>query len=258
MRTEKSNDLQFQYGDEYLTISQIDNLFPEVKVNRYSALPALFPLKKKGEFTLYLHISGRYFIIDNKGIVQECLQNYVAAENKLETWQPEFKQPQDCIKMSKEHFVENVKKGNVKAKLVYGHRQNTPDEDFCKFVKRKGYGSIDIYRPGRGYSAVFYIKETSSNLLFITSTELYVFSPAYRMYNDNEAETVTLWEKMRDPKAEMLDAMTDGSGEYYRKKSFFEERGCGHLMGQTYKGLVRDEKVKGKLSLYYQLQIKDE
>ena len=62
------------------------------------------------------------------------------------------------------------------------------------------------------------------------------------------------WEKQRDYKEEMVDAMTDSSVQYWKKKYFFEENGCGHLLIQQFKGLVRDDKIRGPLQLSYEIQ----
>lgn len=64
----------------------------------------------------------------------------------------------------------------------------------------------------------------------------------------------------RDPKQEEIDALSDGSIMFWRQKRYYKEKNALHLFGtETVRGMrynyntgkVRDNRVKGKVSLEY-------
>ena len=112
---------------------------------------------------------------------------------------------------------------------------------------------IIINRPDVPIS-IFYMKSMKASLINYSQDSLKIYLPGFRLCNEQEKTVMEQWEKQRDYKEEMVDAMTDSSVQYWKKKYFFEENGCGHLLIQQFKGLVRDDKIRGPLQLSYEIQ----
>ena len=121
-------------------------------------------------------------------------------------------------------------------------------------MKCKGIGSIDVYRPVSGHSALFYINDMTMVRMVYTGTELLIYKSGLRIYNENEISALSQWETMRDRKAEMLDVMTDGTEQFWRKKCFLEEKGVGYLLVPNYDGLVMEDTLRGELYLTYEIK----
>lgn len=68
------------------------------------------------------------------------------------------------------------------------------DSDFHPLVKRKGVGSIDIHRNGKGYSALFYINDMTTVRMVYTGTELLIYKAGFRLYNEHEKSILAQWE----------------------------------------------------------------
>lgn len=129
--------------------------------------------------------------------------------------------------MPKSKFINDVKTNKLQAKLVScGMKGREMDTEFHPLVKRKGVGSIDIYRVGSGYSALFYINDMTMAWMVYTGTELLIYKFGLRIYNENEIAVLSQWETMRDRKAEMLDVMTDSYEQFWRKNAFWKRKGA--------------------------------
>jgi hypothetical protein len=99
---------------------------------------------------------------------------------------------------------------------------------------------------------------------------LETFYPGYRKMTDVEARVMSEWKAIEETPEyrERLkyDLLTDGSGTFWKKRSFFQTRGMDHLLGyeekrglkldsnRMAKGIaecVRDASVKGELMMRY-------
>lgn len=207
---------------------------------------------------LHLHYHA-YVLVNPQGIViGKKIQSYDEAIKKAEAIDREYASwlvKHTCKGMPKTKFISEVKANKLKAKLVSCNMKGRElDTDFHPLVKRKGFGSIDVYRSGNGYSTLFYVNDMPTSRMVYTGTELLIYKSGFRLYNEHEKSVLAQWETMRDPKEEWLDAMTDGSTQYWRKKVFFDENNVGYLLTADYKGLVMDDTIRGELSLEYEIK----
>lgn len=140
--------------------------------------------------------------------------SYDKAVEMLEYWTEhysEWERNQSTKSISKKKFLEEVKFGNLTAKLIYTNMKGRPTDDrYYSLTKTKGRGSVDILRDGYA-AAIFYVDITPSFLILYTGERLKIFSPGYRLYNETELACVTDWEKQCDRKAEWVDSISDGS-----------------------------------------------
>ena len=256
------NDVTLTTADNSRTFTHNENKFPAfvpTAEEEITCTHELYSTSKHG-IKVLLHLRYlAYIIVNPQGIViGKEIQSYDEAIKKAEKIDDNYAHwlVEHTYKgMPKSKFVKEVNERKLQAKLVFcGMNGRTFNTEFHRLVKRKGFGSVDIYREGNGYSALFYINDMTAARMVYTGTELLIYSSGFRVYNEQEKAVLAEWESIRDPKAEWLDAMTDGSTEYWRKKCFFEEKGCGHLMAINYKGLVREETLRGELSLKYEIR----
>lgn len=189
-----------------------------------------------------------YFIANSLVVLGEPCNSYDKAVAMLEYWTrhySEWSENQSTKGLSKNKFLEEVKSGNLTARLVHSSRNCKPmDEHFYPLAKIKGRGSVDIVRDNMP-SAIFHIDSLPSCLMVYNGDKLKIFSAGYRLYNEKEMACIMDWGKQRD-----------GSQEFCRKKKFFESRGCGHLSKQTYSLLVRDNNIRQSLDLEYDIKQK--
>jgi len=98
-----------------------------------------------------------------------------------------------------------------------------------------------------------------ASLLEFTEKGFNIYEAGYRPLTETEQEILN--NTPRDQEQEERDVMTDTSVMWYRKKAYLKEKGFLYLDGHTEeKGLrydyntkmIRDEKIKGKLSLSYE------
>jgi hypothetical protein len=102
----------------------------------------------------------------------------------------------------------------------------------------------------------------SASLIEYTGESIILYGAGLRELTSEENATFDKWETMRDRKREEIDALTDGSGEYFREKRFFESSKMEHLLGNhTVRGMkydhntkkVYDNKVKGMVDNVYKI-----
>lgn len=255
------NDVEFIKVDNVITATHIEGKFPEIKRRAEDMSCTLVCIHTTDTHKLRIFFDSHdayYFIVSPEGVVMDKPCNSLrSALKKTAVWEAGYlpwlnKYSQTGISMKK--LVEDAKSGRFQAKKVYTYLKNIPGDDrFYPLVKKPGVGSVDIERE-EGPSAIFYIDSVSSREILYTGNKLTVFHKGYRLWTDAERECMVEWEKNRDSKAEWADLMTDGCGEWYRKEQFFKERGCGHLLGQHYNGLVQDKKVRGIPVLEYEIK----
>lgn len=199
-----------------------------------------------------------YFIVSPEGVVMdEPCKSYDGAIRKIRQCEMDYlswlkKHTEKGL--SKKKLVDEVKTDKLQAKKIFSSMKGSScDTEFLPLVKTKGVGSVDIIRDNRP-SALFYIDSISSKRLLYTGKHLTLFNSAYRLWNEKERECMTEWEKNRNRKAEHIDLISDSSVEFYRQRYFFKDRGCEHLIGQTYNGLVCDDQVRGSVCMVYEIQ----
>ena len=244
------------------TYSHIGNKFPAFTPSleeKVSYIHQLYVTPGHGiRVLLHLHFLA-YIIVNPQGVVigkkiksfDEAIKEAEAVDREYARWLVEhtFKG------MPKSKFINDVKANKLQAKLVScSMKGREMDTEYYPLVKRKGVGSIDVYRAGNGYSALFYINDMTMARMVYTDTELLIYKSGLRIYNENEIAVLSQWETMRDRKAEMLDVMTDSYEQFWRKKCFLEEKGCGHLLVPNYDGLVMEDTLRGELFLKYEIK----
>lgn len=247
-------------NNEY-TVTHNDNKFPPIHrpvEDRSNTLVCVYTTETHKLKIYFDSWFAYYFIVAPEGVVMdEPCKSYDGAMRRIRKWEMDYlswlrKHTEKGL--SKKKLIDEVKTGKLQAKKIFSYMKGSPcDTEFLPLVKTKGVGSVDIIRDNRP-SAVFYIDSISSKNLLYTGKQLTVFKHGYRIWNEKERECMVEWEKNRDLKEEHIDRMSDSSVQFYRKKYFFKERGCEHLMEQTYNGLVRDEQVRGTVCLVYEIQ----
>ena len=251
------NDVVFDYYENTVNVYHTENKFPAFEKKRVSPFPyyKLLHTTPTAGLRVYLLVHGaKYIIVNEQGIcIEFCLNSYDEAMQKAQYWDKNYQswtEGHEFKGLPRTQFIKEVMDGKLKAKLIVSpHGKN--DNDFHPLVKRPGIGSVEVRR-GDDYSYIFYIKDTAATQTVYTGTHLHVYCPAFRIYNETELKVLEEWEGMRDHKAEYIDAISDGSTEYWRHKNFLESKGCEYLMLEYY-GLVRDNLTRGYKMLTYEI-----
>jgi len=251
------NDVVYDYNENTVNIHHTESKFPAFEKKRTSPFPffKLLHITPTVGLKVYLLIhKAKYIIVNDRDICIEIyINSYDEAMQKArywDEWYAQWTEEHEFKGLSRTQFIKDVTDGKLKAKLIFSpHGKN--DNEFHPLVKRKGIGSVDIYRNNK-YSSIFYIKDTAAVQTVYTGNHLHVYNPALRIYNETELKVLEEWEGMRDLQAEYVDAISDGSTEFWRKKHFFESKGCKHLMLQNH-GLVRNELTRGYKMLSYEI-----
>ena len=105
-----------------------------------------------------------------------------------------------------------------------------------------------------------------ASLLEYTEDALTIYNEGFRDLNSDEKAIMNEWKEIANTpeniKQYEIDALTDGSTMFYKKKSFFHNKGYLYLMGfDEEKGLkydfntqkIRDKNIKGTISMQYKL-----
>lgn len=257
MRKMTKNDVVITMDGQEQTITHADEHFAPIHCDSHNPKDLLVEINQPDENGLRIMldtINIYYFVVNDMVVLGEPCKSYDKAVEMLEYWTrhySEWSKNQSAKELSKNKFLDEVKSGNLMAKLIHSDWNWKPkDEHFYPLAKIKGRGSVDIVRNNMP-SAIFYIDSLSSCQMIYTGDKLKIFSAGYILYNEKEITCIMDWEKKRDREAEWADLISDGSREFYRKKDFFESRGCGHLRKQTYSLLVRDNNIRQSLVLEY-------
>lgn len=262
VRTLKKNDIIVAIDGNKQTLTHMNGQFTPVIRDCYNPLDKLVEIYPSDKFGLRIMldtVNAYYFVVRGVAVLGQPYNTFEKAVEMLHYWTEHY---QDWISLqsmkglSKKKFLEEVKEGNLTARLTYTNMKGRPTDD-CLYplTKTKGRGSVDIVRDDK-ISAIFNIDSLPSFLMVYTGDKLKIFSSGYRLYNEKEIQCVTDWEKHRDRKAEWIDAISDGSQEFYRRKDFFESRGCSHLRHQTYSLLVKDHNFRQMVILEYDIKRK--
>ena len=103
-----------------------------------------------------------------------------------------------------------------------------------------------------------FLEFPKSSLIEVTNKGFKTFEAGFRDLNEEEKRI--LENQPKDEKQDEIDLMTDGSQMFYRRKAYFKECDFEYLFScsKTIKGLyfmngrIRDDKIKGDLSLEYE------
>lgn len=227
--------------------------------------PSMFnvPVSTVNGYTIVLNIiRHEYFVADNEGVVinfhQSRLKTLVEAENYANQHStPEATQKTLPLK----RLLSDARKG-MELKCTFSHLKGKKltDMGFCPVAKVQSNG---LYI-SRGNTNSFLDLPYSSRVVY-TGKTLSVYAGSYRLLNEKEKEILDLWESKRDFTAEKMDALSDSSSQYYRKKFFFEESGYSYLNNMLSTGrlrmdfnyyLVGDKAKRGILLCSYDVQTK--
>ena len=109
------------------------------------------------------------------------------------------------------------------------------------------------------------LRITNAALTEYTGTELILYSPAERPYNETEQAVMNAWKKIESSpefiEKSNIDALTDGTQTYWQQKAFFEKTECPYLFGSEERyGLrkgrvdtVIDTHMRGKPEMIYKI-----
>lgn len=105
-----------------------------------------------------------------------------------------------------------------------------------------------------------------ASLVEYTDDKLTIYNPGYRQLNDVEKAIMNEWEEIsnrpENKKQYEIDVMSDGSSMFYKKKSFFHNKGYSYLLGHeeekglkydVNKDMILDKSFKGDISMQYVL-----
>jgi len=102
-----------------------------------------------------------------------------------------------------------------------------------------------------------------ASLLEYDGKYIRIYQPGRRELTVEEKEIKAGYEKIRDKKQEERDLLSDSNCSFYCQQAYYRKHKAEYLIGHTpqkgmsfdYKtGLVRDDKVKGDLSLEYRVE----
>ena len=149
------------------------------------------------------------------------------------------------------------------AKLIYRYGEEIP-ERLSGWRKIVGSNSVAIFLlNNEGKQSELRIENAS--LIEFNDTILSIFEVGERELNEEELKLLQAWKEITDTeeykKQGEIDALTDGSQNYYKKKSFFRNAeymlGFDFSQGKRYNhntGKMYDKKVKGKIILQYEFR----
>ena len=251
------SDAFFTYAGDVVTIEHQNNLFNKMTINWRDPLMYLVEVYKNDESGVRVLLDTKwayYFLVKDEKVIHPPLWKFDVARQLVDEFNYiQWRDMQNTRGLPKKQFISDVMGGKMMARRTFCRMSShNVDNKFYPLVKTKGKGSIDIDRDGDA-SVVFYLDSMKSCLLYYSGEKLVIYNGGYRLYNEEETKCVVDWEKMRDYKEEMLDVMTDGSEQFYRKQDFFTSRGCGHLLNQRFSGLVQDDSIRESVSLEYSI-----
>lgn len=241
-----------------MIVNHKDNLFTNITTNINNPLTYLVEVYKTPDTGIQVMLDttlAYYFLVKDKKVIYPKLYDLATAKRIADTFNlQQWLDMQSAKGFTKKQLLADISNNQIKAcksfTLMKGQQADT---EFYPVLKVKGRGCIDIIRNGKP-SVLFYPATQPANLIRYTGDELVLYLGGYRMCNQAELDCQLQWERLRDKQVERLDAMTDGSGEYHRKKKFFRKHGCEHLLTQRYKGLVQDNSIRECPLLIYKLQ----
>jgi len=149
------------------------------------------------------------------------------------------------------------------AKLIYRYGEEIP-ERLIGWRKIVGSNSVAIFLlNNEGKQSELRVENAS--LIEFNDSVLSIFEVGERELNEEEKEMFRAWKAITDTeeykKQDEIDALSDGSQNYYKKKSFFgnAEYMLGHdfSQGKRYNhntSKMYDKKVKGKIILQYEIR----
>lgn len=243
------------------TFMHVDGLFMPFSIDRMNKFPyyKVLYVTPVHKLKLCIHFAYiDYFIVDEQGVCMDRMfRNFAEAKVAADEYDknyPAWVEERTTKGCSKNRLKDDILKGNRKAKLVHAiDKRKSLDVDYHLLTIGQKPERIIINRPDVPIS-IFYMKSMKASLINYSQDSLKIYLPGLRLYNEQERTVMEQWDKQREYEAERLDVLSDGSVEYWRKKYFYEENGCGHLLTQRFKGLVRDEKIRGSLQLSYDIQ----
>lgn len=256
------NDVMSAIVGDLHTFTHTESKFPQFTLRQHETLSCFHELYTTAQHGLKVLLHLRYLgylVVNPQGIVMgsklQTFDDAVRLADELDSDYARWLVLHTFKGLPKSRFVSEVKQDRLQARLVYTALKGRPlDDGFFPLVKREGVGSIDICRGADRYSSLFYINSFNSVQMVYTGAELLIYDAAYRLYNSHELAVQTEWESMRDTKEEWLDAMTDGSTQFWRQKEFFSQKGVSYLIGANYPGLVLDSSLRGDLRLKYEIR----
>ena len=255
LRTYPKHDVLFSYEGDVVTIEHSSNLFNRIIFNHrnpFMMLAEVYESDKTGISVMLDTKHAYYFLVKDNKVLYRALFDFETAKKIADEFNYEkWLQMQGTKGLPKKQFIMDVMSGKMMARKTFtnldGHGIDTK---FYPLVKTKGFGSIDIDRDGKA-SVVFFLDSMKSKLMWYSGEKLVIYKGGYRLYTKEEIECVLGWEEVRNLKEEMLDAMTDGSEQFYRRREFFRDRGYEYLLNQRYHGLVQDNTIRESVSIEY-------
>jgi hypothetical protein len=153
----------------------------------------------------------------------------------------------------------------VKMVKWYGHTaENVPNERIKSILGLPRYivkvQTNGIYlSPDKDAKTGSWLEFPPASLMEITANGFKTFEPGIRELNEREKEVIA--NAPKDDRQEYLDAISDGSTMYWRKKTYYDKSGYGYLYNSGWeRGMhydmnekkVMDKSIKGKEALEYE------
>lgn len=130
-----------------------------------------------------------------------------------------------------------------------------------RVVKTQSNG-VYFIDPDDATSKKSFFSFPKASLLEIDGNKIKIFETGKRSLTTAEKAIKDGYEKIRNKKLEEIDIVTDGSQSYWQERKYYYNKNAIYLMGTKsergmvydYKtNMVRDDKVKGEMSLEYEV-----
>lgn len=256
-QTYPKHDVLFSYEGDVVTIEHNSNLFNRIIFNHRNPFMMLAQVYESDKTEISVMLDTKhayYFLVKDNKVLHRALFDFETAKQIADEFNyGKWLQMQGAKGLPKKQFIQDVMSGKMMARKTFTNLDGRNfDSKFYPLVKTKGQGSIDIDRDGKA-SVVFFLDSMKSKLMWYSGEKLVIYKSGFRLYTKEEIECVLGWEKIRNRKEEMLDVMTDGSEQFYRKREFFKDHGYEYLLNQRYNGLVQDDTIRESVNLEYSI-----
>ena len=148
--------------------------------------------------------------------------------------------------------------------MVHFHAQEIPERlQGVRYVVKVKSNGIELNKDKTATKGSF-LDYPKASLCEYDGENLRIYESGYRPLSDREQAIIDNVPSNRPENKEQVihEAMTDGSGFYYKDKAYYKEHDAEYLAGhETVRGLkydyntkqIKDDTIKGELSLAYKI-----
>lgn len=150
----------------------------------------------------------------------------------------------------------------IKLVYAYGLKEDNPRLNKIRYIVKTQTNGVYL-NEDKNTKVGSWLDFPKASLFEITEKGFKIFSPIERDLTEEEKQIKE--NEPKDQKQEELDAISDGSQMFYRRKNYYKENGFEYLFGANSKEIngkylthnkgvdkIRDSSIKGELSLEYE------